>query len=208
MKKFILIISLLFMSSTQAAIVSLDWKTTGDNLITRDTVSGLNWLDLTETNNMSYDYIIGQLGIGGQFAGYRYATNSEVVGLWSNFGVDLSANQPVSASEPDPKVMSAALVLGNIMNEKNSYFPAGAIGVTSEYDYTRSGTHYRMGAINTPSDTIYYLSGKSLQFDNTAGVDIGSYLVATSAVPIPSALWLFGSGLIGLIGLARRKTNA
>ena len=26
-----------------------------------------------------------------------------------------------------------------------------------------------------------------------------------SVVPIPSALWLFGSGLIGLIGLARRK---
>ena len=26
-----------------------------------------------------------------------------------------------------------------------------------------------------------------------------------SAVPIPSAVWLFGSGLIGLVGLARRK---
>ena len=25
------------------------------------------------------------------------------------------------------------------------------------------------------------------------------------ATPIPSAVWLFGSGLIGLIGLARRK---
>ena len=28
-----------------------------------------------------------------------------------------------------------------------------------------------------------------------------------SSVPIPSAVWLFGSGLIGLIGLARRKTR-
>ena len=26
-----------------------------------------------------------------------------------------------------------------------------------------------------------------------------------SAVPIPGAVWLFGSGLIGLLGLARRK---
>ena len=26
------------------------------------------------------------------------------------------------------------------------------------------------------------------------------------AVPVPSAVWLFGSGLIGLIGLARRKS--
>ena len=36
-------------------------------------------------------------------------------------------------------------------------------------------------------------------------VHIGNSL---SAVPIPAAVWLFGSGLIGLIGLARRKANA
>ena len=29
--------------------------------------------------------------------------------------------------------------------------------------------------------------------------------MTTSLVPIPAAIWLFGSGLIGLIGLARRK---
>ena len=28
------------------------------------------------------------------------------------------------------------------------------------------------------------------------------------AVPVPAAVWLFGSGLVGLIGLARRKANA
>jgi len=32
--------------------------------------------------------------------------------------------------------------------------------------------------------------------------DVGS---AVSTVPVPAAAWLFGSGLIGLIGLARRK---
>ena len=29
--------------------------------------------------------------------------------------------------------------------------------------------------------------------------------IITSAVPAPSAVWLFGSGLLGLIGIARRK---
>ena len=29
-----------------------------------------------------------------------------------------------------------------------------------------------------------------------------------SAVPIPAAVWLFGSGLIGLVGMARRKNSA
>lgn len=33
-----------------------------------------------------------------------------------------------------------------------------------------------------------------------------AFSVAPSAVPLPSALWLFGSGLMGLIGLTRRKS--
>ena len=32
--------------------------------------------------------------------------------------------------------------------------------------------------------------------------------LSVSAVPIPAAVWLFGSGVIGLIGLARRKLSA
>ncbi|MCK5092950.1 MAG: VPLPA-CTERM sorting domain-containing protein, partial [Gammaproteobacteria bacterium] len=29
--------------------------------------------------------------------------------------------------------------------------------------------------------------------------------VGASVVPVPAAVWLFGSGLIGLVGFARRK---
>ena len=36
--------------------------------------------------------------------------------------------------------------------------------------------------------------------------EFGSYLVRPAVVPMPAAVWLFGSGLIGLVGLARRKT--
>lgn len=40
-------------------------------------------------------------------------------------------------------------------------------------------------------------------------IDIGSgnslTVLSVSSVPVPAAVWLFGSGLIGLIGLARRK---
>ena len=37
--------------------------------------------------------------------------------------------------------------------------------------------------------------------------EVGIYMVRTSAVPIPAAVWLFGSGLIGLVGMARRKKS-
>ena len=32
--------------------------------------------------------------------------------------------------------------------------------------------------------------------------------IAVTAVPIPAAIWLFGSGLVGLVGLTRRKHTA
>lgn len=35
-----------------------------------------------------------------------------------------------------------------------------------------------------------------------------SVLAAPAAVPVPAAAWLLGSGLIGLIGVARRKVRA
>ena len=34
---------------------------------------------------------------------------------------------------------------------------------------------------------------------------LGGTLTRVSSVPVPAAVWLFGSGLIGLVGLSRRK---
>ena len=40
-------------------------------------------------------------------------------------------------------------------------------------------------------------------------IDIGSgnsmTVTAINTVPVPAAIWLFGSGLLGLIGISRRK---
>ena len=59
--------------------------------------------------------------------------------------------------------------------------------------------------IGLTSDVAF--SSATLQFDAAAE---GAFLysiddITVSAVPVPAAVWLFGSGLIGLIGLARRK---
>ncbi len=51
-------------------------------------------------------------------------------------------------------------------------------------------------ASNFSSDAAYPYQGSKL------GMDLR---VELTAVPVPAAVWLFGSGLIGLVGVARRK---
>ncbi len=55
--------------------------------ITRDTESGLEWLDLTETLGLSYNYVSGQLGVGGLYEGWRYAISGEVYTLMDHAGI-------------------------------------------------------------------------------------------------------------------------
>ena len=98
MQRFLLALILSAVSSgVSAALISADWQTTGDNLITLDTVTGLQWLDLTETYGAQFSSVNTELEAGGQFAGFRYATDAEVINFWSNFGIDLSSGASTSA---------------------------------------------------------------------------------------------------------------
>jgi len=41
-----------------------------------------------------------------------------------------------------------------------------------------------------------------------SGLNVGAAIAfGVSNVPIPSAVWLFGSGLLGLLGVTRRKKS-
>jgi len=208
MKSGILALVLVLSTNVSAEIISVDWQTTGDNLITYDTTSGLNWLDLTETNNLSYEYVSEQFGSGDQFDGFRYATPEEVINLWANFGIDLSSGATwqlegyIDLSVPD-----ASYILGDTMNEYDSTY-YGAQGITFSDDAFVGLASPVLGAyISTQDNLTQYIT-----VDNIARRDIhyssiqtGSYLV--SIVPVPSAIWLFSAGLISLMGFAKRKKS-
>ena len=58
-----------------------------------------------------------------------------------------------------------------------------------------------------PPETTSLLNGSGI-LDTSDG---GFFLVITpnaTVVPVPATVWLFGSGLLGLIGVARRKARA
>ena len=59
-------------------------------------------------------------------------------------------------------------------------------------------------SINNIAAGNYY----ALVTGNPTGSSGGSYTVAMAAltpVPVPASVWLFGSGLLGLVGVTRRK---
>jgi len=203
--------TLILSVNVNAAIVEIDWNLSGDNLITRDTSSGLDWLDLTVTNGMSYNTVSLELISGGSLEGWRYATNTEVTSLWSNWGLDFVEDTFITIPGLDPAVYSATDIIGDTFNNSFSGFTVGAVGMTSDLNPVNSDYKFIMGVYHVdhhPTQQLTAYMGGSI--NDTVHIDVanpmqGSYLVQVSSVPVPAAAWLFGSGLIGLVGFARRK---
>ena len=70
-----------------AVLLSQDDSVFGVDSITLDSATGLEWLDLTFTDGRSYIDVSSNFGPGGDFEGYRYATQSEVEALFINAGI-------------------------------------------------------------------------------------------------------------------------
>jgi hypothetical protein len=79
-----------------------------------------------------------------------------------------------------------------------------------------SNTISSIGQADTFSITANILAGSTIDFKVLTGSSGCSYcnlstglqatIVAPAAVPVPSAIWLFGSAIVGYLGFNRRKT--
>ncbi|NOQ89335.1 MAG: VPLPA-CTERM sorting domain-containing protein [Gammaproteobacteria bacterium] len=63
---------------------------------------------------------------------------------------------------------------------------------------------YALASILSPSSDEFF-AAHIAGFDETDGVTSAKFAGSTTVVPVPAAVWLFGTGLIGLVGVARRK---
>jgi hypothetical protein len=107
-----------------------------------------------------------------------------------------------------------------------SYFnPSGSY--TADGDYGPAGTNAKIGALigtlsSTPSGwNDWFLIGYQTQVtlssashiyasvnDTYYPNDTGFFEVNVSPVPVPAAVWLFGSGLVGLVGFNRKRSQS
>jgi len=207
-KSYLSAVLLVVSFNVSAALLSIDWKTAGDLLITHDSVSGLDWLDLTETDNLSYNDVSSQLGTGGDFEGWRYATAAEAEDLFVQFGLPIAFLLEIPPSEANSTAITNMVTfLGDTLAD----YPANSVfyGTSGVVEYAASpGTHQRLGAYLWGDPTRATIETSVTEccpaFDTVAETYFGHYLVQSTVVPVPSAVWLFGSGLIGLLGVARR----
>jgi len=102
-----------------------------------------------------------------------------------------------TAISPDGTGETLGLLGSSIRNSSN-------IDLASIFDYEYVSGSY---PYSTPGDTDDRVRTLSWDVDPSIGDGMfGSYLVQDiSPIPVPGAVWLFGSGLIGLICMAKRK---
>ena len=211
--KILLLWMLIFPLTANSAIVDL-------GNITRDTGTGLDWLDVTETSGLSVNEVLAELGTGGLYEGWRYATATEVDQLITNFGfipftpcsqgyTNCVTNQPGD----DPIIETMIRTLGDTYAQA---FP--------DLDYSNGAGEtygYAVNDLDNFADYLIFIFEDyefvdNCQFGQVAGCPFfsdrpdnifaggssntrtGSFLVQASPVPIPAAFWMLASGLIGL----------
>lgn len=183
-----------------------------------DTTTGLDWLKLTETAGRTYEDISSNLGSGQEFDGWTYATQSQFANLlWDNgiYDAGLLGNlQSVPFADSYLKSTNEftpwdfMMLFGNI-----DPFPSpsdglrstglldaveGAFGYAHLFSYYNNSYEdnklwYGIGAPELNCESCYNYQRQTSVY--------GSYLVRVSDVPLPGAVLLFGSSILGLAGL-------
>lgn len=83
--------SLSLSESTHAELIGVDLFTSGDSLLTRDTDTNLEWLDLSQTLNLSYDRIEADVE-GWKSPGFQHASRDDVCALMNHAGLNLGSD--------------------------------------------------------------------------------------------------------------------
>ena len=161
--------------------------TDGFNL-TRDTATGLEWLDLTLTKGLSYNAVAG--GAGGFIAaGFSFATESQVSTLFTSAGFTFqdANNHAVDA----PSAVLLLNLVGCTVNCTTFAFPAGQGFVDFDvFSSTTAPQALYQAIVSTPGDFATAFTGRAFaqsvtSFSKDSSFSSGgSFLIRPVPVPL------------------------
>ena len=134
-----------WISQASASLVLDDWNTLDDRLIVRDERTGLEWLNLGLTTGLSFNQVNAQLGAGGSYQGFRFATLEEVESLYISADIFGSHSNLVGDETEKQKVVNFIDMIGETeRNSGSGYESAHATGLLA--DITSGGAHLTASA--------------------------------------------------------------
>ena len=183
-----------------------------------DLGTGLEWLSFSSLingveTNLTFGHSIDTATTAYESQGFRVATYTEVYDLFDFF-------YPTFTSDVNGKMelFDSVDPSASIIQERNSWLMSFGTYIDAEGDLHSRGLYLDenddaqlAGAILNTNPLSSYLYGPEYDLSGydttTAFSNAGVFMVRDFAVvPIPAAVWLFGSGLLGLIAIARRRT--
>ena len=197
----LILLTFCFSITAHAALIETDWAVTNDAALTLDSNTGLEWLDITVTAGLSYNDVVAELGVGGAYEGFSFASSQQVAGLFSAVGLGEIPNVPelLGGGEQIQTLLGYWGVTWNLgTGERTEFLTSNTTGLLAGERFTGRVFWLEVGDTGV---TTEYLA----RADSYANVTIGSALVRTaSPVPVPAAMWLFASGLVSLFGFSRK----
>lgn len=174
----------------------------GPNSITVDTSTGLGWLNLDETVNMSYDEVLADLQPGGIFNGFRYATVQEIVTLYNSAGIPGTGYFALST----PSIGTLISMVGSTGMINGQPGTDGNSGTSASLDSQFAPAIYAVG-INGILEYQVTDGSNSAQYGVTYSTpELGNWLVTDVPEPADMRLLFFGVALwIGIMRIHRRE---
>lgn len=190
-----------------------------------DTTTGLEWLDfgalVGDPITFGHSINSAEASYGASNGSWRLADYDEVYGLFDMFF-------PIFTDSGDGSMSLIEDESSDIIQARNSWFlafgtdapaPANGTSITTNDSITLSSRGFYLdagGAVQELGVTITgaplesklygpdyrkWVTGRDEEYTNYGIFMVRDY----SVVPVPAAVWLFASGLIGLVAVARRK---
>jgi hypothetical protein len=178
----------------------------GPNTGLLDTATNLVWLDLTVTNGQSFDYVNSQLGPGGVYSGWQWATADQNACGSSQLTVLFEHEFGGCGTSSDPTAILAMMnLLGGPLENSPTYIQSeGFTNLT--YPYASGWASINGGLVEEPT-VSYYVATPALWGAGVASMGFqgtGAWLVQ-SAAPEPTGVWLMGAGCLALLVFQKRR---